>query len=293
MDIEKQTSWGFLVALDMFLGGMGAGTFIIGFILCQLGIMKSLAVTSMLLGPVFVVIGMIFLLLEAGWSLKSYRLFIGLPKSWMSRGWLIQILYIILALACVLPSFWIPEWIDSGVGMVLGIIALILALAIGAYHGMILNEARAIPLWSSSIMPLLTFLTALCSGVGLLLSISPAYVGLYGSVEVVSSMSILGIAGIALIIGKLITMWSLINSRPSATYVASIRRIRAPIIADVICLILALLLLTLSLWIVREVHIMWIFPISGALLLAEGFIIRYFILRGGTYLPLKIFPVFL
>jgi formate-dependent nitrite reductase membrane component NrfD len=288
MDIEKQTSWGVLVALDMFLGGMGTGAFIMGFILYQLGIMKSLAITGMLLGPVFVILGLICLLLELGSPLKSYRLFMGLSTSWMSRGGLIQILHIISALAYVLPSFWIPEWLDSGVGMALVIIALILALAIGAYHGMILNEARAIPLWSSSIMPLLTFLTALCSGLGLLLSISPAYVGLYGSAEVVSSMSILGIAGITLIIGKLITIWSLINSRPSATYVASIRRIWAPIIVDVVCLILALFLLSLGLVIGEETHFMWISLISGVLLLAGGFIIRYSILRAGYYAPLQI-----
>jgi formate-dependent nitrite reductase membrane component NrfD len=288
MTLERQNSWGVLAALDMFLGGIGAGAFAVGFMLRLLGEMEWLAVTGMVLGPVFVATGMIFLLLEAGSSLKSYRLLQGLSTSWMSRGGLIQILFIIFGLGYALPGFWLPEWLGSGGGIAVGSVALVLALAIAAYHGMIMSQARAIPLWSSSVLPLLSFFTALCTGLGILLSISPAYTGLYSTNEVVVSMGKLGIAGIALIIGKLITTWYLVSSSPNDTYVASIRSMRAAIIADVVCLILALFLLSFGLAIGEETFFMWTSLVSGALLLAGGFIIRYSILRAGYYAPIQI-----
>ena len=289
MALERQTSWGGLVALDMFLGGIGAGAFTVGFILALLGEMKWLAVTGIALGPILVILGLICLLLEVKSPLRSYRLFSGLSTSWMSRGGLIQILYILLGLGYALPSFWLSGWLDSGAGIALGSVALVLALAIIAYHGMILSEARAIPLWSSSVLPVLSFFIALCTGLGLLLLVSPAYVGLYGSTEVVKVLSILGIVGIASIIGQLISIWSLISLRPNATYVESIRRLTMPIIAVVVCLILALFLLSLGLGIGEVTPFMWTSLISGALLLAGGFIIRYSILRAGYYAPLHIF----
>ena len=288
MTLERQNAWGTLAALDMFLGGIGAGAFAVGFMLRLLGEMEWLAVTGMVLGPVFVAIGMIFLLLEAGSPLKSYRLFQGLATSWMSRGGLIQILFVIFGLGYTLPGFWLPEWLVSGGGIAVGSVALVLALAIAAYHGMIMSQARAIPLWSSSVLPLLSFFTALCTGLGLLLSISPAYTGLYGNTEVVSSMGILGIVGIALIIGKLITTWYLVSLNINDTYVASVRSMRAAIIADVVCLILALFLLSFGLAVGEETYFMWTSLISGTLLLAGGFIIRYSILRAGYYAPIQI-----
>jgi formate-dependent nitrite reductase membrane component NrfD len=288
MALERQTSWGSLVAFDMFLGGMGAGAFTVGFILALIGEMKWLAVTGVVLGPVLVILGLICLLLEVKLPLRSYRLLSGLSTSWMSRGGLMQILYILLSLGYALPSLWLSGWLDSGAGIAIGSLALVLALAIMAYHGMILSEARAIPLWSSSVLPVLSFFTALCTGLGLLLLVSPAYVGLYGDTEVVNAMGILGILGIAFIIGELITIWSFISLQPNATYVASIRSIRTPIIADVICLISALFLLSLGVGIGEETPFIWTSLISGALLLAGGFIIRYSILRAGYYVPLQI-----
>jgi formate-dependent nitrite reductase membrane component NrfD len=66
MAMEKQTSWGRLVALYMFLGQTGAGIYAAGFILGLRSDLKQLAVTGMVLGPVLVIIGLICLLLEAG-----------------------------------------------------------------------------------------------------------------------------------------------------------------------------------------------------------------------------------
>jgi len=62
-----------------------------------------------------------------------------------------------------------------------------------------------------------------------------------------------------------------------------------PIVAVVVCFILALFLLSLSLGIGEVTHSIWTSLISGVLLLAGGFTIRYSILKAGYYAPLHIF----
>ena len=282
MTMERQTSWGNVVVLYMFLAGTGAGIYTAGFILGLISDLRWLAATGMLLGPILVICGMLFLLTHAGSPLKSYRLFKGLPTSWLSRGGLMQFLFIIFGLACALPGFWLSGWLGSGAGITLGSIALVLALAIATYHGMALTESKAIPLWSSSVLPLLSFFMALCTGLGLLLLISPAY----GSSEVAKAAGILGIIGIAFIVGELVSIWSLMGTHATAIYTESIRRIRTPVITSVICMFLALLLLGL---VISEANnFIWAFPISGILLLAGGFITRYSIIKGGFYIPLRV-----
>lgn len=172
--------------------------------------------------------------------------------------------------------------------MALGSIALVLALVIATYHGMVLTESRAIPLWSSAVLPLLSFFIALCTGLGLLLLISPAYLVLYGGTGVVKGVGILGIAGMAFIVGELISVWSLMSTHSGAIYTESIRRLRMPIIVSVICLFLAFLLL-LGFVIGGELtHFIWSSLLSGVLLLGGGFVTRYSILKAGYYVPLRI-----
>jgi formate-dependent nitrite reductase membrane component NrfD len=286
MVMERQTSWGGLAALYMFLSGTGAGIYTAGFILGLISNLRWLAVTAITLGPILVIAGLLCLLLEVGKPLRSYRFLEGLSTSWMSRGGLIQIVFVILGLGYVLPGFWLPEWLSSGGGITLGSIALVLAVAVATYHGVALAEFKAIPLWSSSVLPLLSFFTALCAGLGLLLLISPAYIGIYAGREVMQAVGILGIAGIALIVGKLISLWSLMNIRSSAISTESTSRLRMPIIASAICLFLALLLL-IGLVFGGVTYFIWASPISGVLLLASGFITRYSILKRGYYVPLR------
>jgi len=288
MAIERQTVWGNLVIIDTFLGGIGAGIFPVSVILYFLTEMRETAIIGMLLGPILVIAGLICLLLEVGSRspLKIYRvlLFPGLLTSWMSRGALIQILYIIFGLGYVVPAFWLDRWLESVGGLVTAIIACILALIIAAYHGLLLSQARAIPLWSCSVLPLLSFFTALSTGLGLMLLISLAYIN--ANIEKV--FSILGIAGGAFIVGELISIWSLLSLRPNLTYSESIKRLMKPMSVVIACLILPLILLVYGLSPYGITHLVWISAFSGILLLVGGFIIRYSIIRAGHYYSLQI-----
>jgi formate-dependent nitrite reductase membrane component NrfD len=289
MDLERQNAWGTLAVLDMYLGGAGAGAFAVGFMLNLLGDMRLLALAGSLGGPLLVIAGTVMLLIEAGSPLKAYRLFTGLTTSWMSRGGLINALFIIFGLAYALPGLWTTEWLNSGAGAVIGSVAFVLALVTAAYHGMIMSQARGIPLWSSSVLPVLSFITALGTGSGLVLAVAPVFFGRYDAVMVESTLAALAVTGMSLATGGLITLWYLASQHPNATYVASVRRIRIAIMIDVACLLLAMLLLAQGLTTGEDVSYAWIAPISGVALLVGGFVIRYSILKAGYYTPMRVY----
>jgi formate-dependent nitrite reductase membrane component NrfD len=289
MAMERQNTWGTLAALDMFLGGAGAGAFAVGFILNMLDDMKLLALAGTLAGPLLVIAGTVMLLIEAGSPLKAYRLLTGLSTSWMSRGGLIHALFIIFGLAYAVPGIWQSAWVDSAAGAVLGAVAFVLALVTAAYHGMIMSQARGIPLWSSSVTPVLSFITALSTGSGFLLAVAPAFFSAYEAAAVESAMTALAIVGMCMATGGLITLWYLAVQQPNATYVASVRRIRIAIMVDVACLLLAILLLAYGLTLGEEASLIWMAPVSGVALLAAGFLIRYSIVKAGYYTPLRVF----
>jgi formate-dependent nitrite reductase membrane component NrfD len=283
MAIERQTSWGRLVALAMFLGGTGAGIYVAGFIMGFISGLSLLVVTSMVLGPVLVIAGLICLLMHSGTPLQAYRLFKGLSKSWMSRGGLLELLFIVLGFGYTLPGLWFTGWLNSIAGIILGSITLVLALVIAAYHGVLLAANKGIPFWSSSVMPLLSFIIALSTGLGLLLLLSPVFGGFYSGKEMIQTINIVVGGGVVLICGQLLGLWSLMST---ASRAKTTGLLRTSIFASVSCVSVALLLLLVQ-W-TKVIDSVWTFPVSGLLLLAGGFIIRDLMLRGGYYVPLKV-----
>jgi formate-dependent nitrite reductase membrane component NrfD len=279
--INKQTSWGLNVVLYMFFSGIGAGVYTAIFLLTLAGALKQTTYHAILIGPIAVIIGLICLLLEVGSPLQSVRIFRGLLTSWMSRGGLIQLLFVLLGFGYALPGFWFAEWFDSMAGLTIGFIGLALALAIAIYHGIALTEYKRVPLWSSSVMPLLSLYTALETGLGVLLiliSVDSKQVGQFASIPEV--------CGIALTLAEIIVIGSLIGTTTNTVYNYSVRGMKVSMIAEIVCLFLALLFLCLEIAGVTYYTIS--FPISGILMLVGGFIIRYSVLKGGYYLPVRI-----
>lgn len=285
--LQRQASWGSLVAFAMFFGGAGAGAYATGFILMFISGVKWLGITGMMWGSIFVMVGLVFLGIHSRSPLKAFRIFAGLSESWMSRGGLIEILFITLALGYVLPGFWITGWLGSGIGLLIGGVALILALVVATYHGILLTEAIGVPLWTSSVMPLLSLFMALITGVGLLLMIAPGLRDLHSSEEMTRGLEALSIMGMACIIGELIGVWSLMSIRSREAYEESIKTLKTPVTVSIVCLVSALVLL-LDLCIGATGSMMWVASASGVLLLAGGFMIRYAILKAGYYRQLQV-----
>ena len=108
---HKQTSWKIPAVLNLTLGGMGAGFYLIALLLIfppQGADMTQVFVQTAvfkLLGPLLVSVGLISLTTEAGHPLKSIYLLVNLRHSWMSREALAGGIFILAAgLDWLIPS---------------------------------------------------------------------------------------------------------------------------------------------------------------------------------------------
>jgi len=262
----------------MFLGGTGAGLYAVSFILILLGGNSELARIGVLVGPLLMAVGLLFLLLELGAPKNIFRILVGLSTSWMSRGALLQILFILISLIYALPAFWQTSWLLSGAGLIIGSIGFLLALISAIYHGLFISKAKGVAFWSSPVMPILSMATAVSSGIGFLLLIFLAY----PQAATALTIQVIIFTGIAVIIAQLIIIWSLLNLNIGITYNKSIKAGSTKLAISLILLFLSLILLISGLWIGDTLNLFWGALIAGLLLVVGGFMIRLTIISSGN-----------
>ena len=157
-----QTDWvegrGIFLILAFYLGGLGAGLYIIS--------LYFNFFAGMVTGFLIVLIGksgshLIYL----GKPLRAWRGFAKPQTSWISRGLIAILIFLIpaaLQLGAMLP--WLP-W--TGDNLALQVFVFIGAFALMAYTGFALSAVRAIPAWNTSMMPVLFITYSILGGAGL------------------------------------------------------------------------------------------------------------------------------
>lgn len=152
----RQTLWGRLAVANFFLGGAGAGAYVVGAILAGLERSPILVVGSVL-GPALVAAGFLCVAVEAGRPLRAPLVLTRIRRSWMSRELWVGGAFVLFAVADLLRP--LLAWRIGAVAS-----ALLLTLAQGA----ILSRAKAVSAWSVPLMPVLFLVSALVSGAGVL-----------------------------------------------------------------------------------------------------------------------------
>lgn len=153
---ERQTLWGRLAVANFFLGGAGAGGYVVGVILWGLERTPVFALASVL-GPLLVLSGFLCVALEAGRPLRGFRVLRRIRSSWMSRELWAGGLFIATAAA----DLFLP-W--GG----FQIVALWAALLLLVAQGSILSEARGVAAWDSPLLPFVFVASGLVTGAGVL-----------------------------------------------------------------------------------------------------------------------------
>ncbi len=292
-NLKGQREWGWLITLYVFLAGLGGGAFLFSFILIVIGKYTAVAKIGALIGPVLVSLGSALLLFDLGSAAKAYRLFTTpatLVSSWMIRGAWILTAFIILGFAYALPSFdlfsWLPWEQTSGLGLVLGMAAALLSLVVAVYPGLLLGVIKSIPLWNTSALPPLFFLSGMDTGLALLVLIALAH----PAAAVAQDLSLLTTIDAALIILLLIALaaYMEIVRNSGATAAASVRLLATPLfIAGVV---VAGLLLPLSLYIYSAYQPdASAFPdaLASCLLLCGGLLLRWSVIRSGIRIVVR------
>ena len=155
--------WDWIIALYLFLAGMGAGAFVLGVIAgwkCPDASKVKLA--GLVIAPVAVGV-VLMLMVDARAGLMNPLRFFGLlanPSSIMMWGVVLLSAFLLVGvveLALQWKTKKTPKWLD--------VVGVLLAVGVAGYTGMLLGDAHlAFPLWNQMVLPLLFLVSAASAG---------------------------------------------------------------------------------------------------------------------------------
>jgi formate-dependent nitrite reductase membrane component NrfD len=174
--LKPQKEWKEIIAIYLYLAGMGAGSFAIGTLINWFvnpsrtvylwDFPFNLAKAALLWGPILVAIGAPFLILDLGIKKRFLYACLNPRTSWVARGFIILSVFILIGLILIAKSVLPFEWLhpESILWIILEVIALAFAFGTALYTGILLKATKSIPLWNTYFLPLLFLVSALSTG---------------------------------------------------------------------------------------------------------------------------------
>jgi len=166
--MEHFFTWNYLIAIYLFLAGLSAGSAVIS----SIGEIVNKADERVrrigaYLAPFPVMLGLACLVLDLHRPLNFYKVLIHYnPTSVMSWGAFFLLVFPIAALAYAGLVYWN---INGTIRKVCTWLELILGVAVGIYAGLLLSAIYANPVWSNSIIAVLFFVSAISTGLCLII----------------------------------------------------------------------------------------------------------------------------
>ncbi len=278
VELTSQEEWSWLVAIDLFLGGLGGGLFLL-FQIFHLP--PSISILSLGL----VALGALVLLTELGHPLRAWRALLRPMSSWISRGVFFVTFFLIFGALYVAPAFaffsWLPWSSDTLGGKTVGVIAGLSAFLVTLYPGFVLSASPSIPFWNSPLLPVLFFLQSLMGASGIVFVISP--LGFYGS-----GVPAIYALGELLIVANLviIAIYLLVVKDSGLAAKEAVRHLNKGSLGwtfKVGVIVVGMILpLLVALWIPSAI------VLAGAFILIGSLLFRYCVLKAGVYVP---FPI--
>jgi formate-dependent nitrite reductase membrane component NrfD len=164
---QVQVEWRWLIAAYLFLAGVGGGAFLTGVIADLRGGADWALVSKIgvFLGVPCVLIGTLFLLADLGRPFNAWRVWMKPGTSWIARGTIIIVLFMIFA--AIQTAFWIwpfPGSIGNAHGAI-AILGAIFGFLTVIYTGLLLGYSQPIALWRTALLPVLFFVSAVSTGI--------------------------------------------------------------------------------------------------------------------------------
>jgi len=180
--MEHELTWGLPVILYLFLAGLGAGAVTVSAaILLRTGEYHGgsyfkLARYGALIGPIPVILGTCFIILELGRWDRAFNLYKVFNLSPMSIGsWLLalfiicSLLYALVFLPSFLPRF---ERLSRRIFPIMHTLSWVnvpLGIGVAVYTGILLGAMPSRPLWNSPILAMLFLVSALSTGIAVII----------------------------------------------------------------------------------------------------------------------------
>lgn len=164
--------WDAIIAIYLFLAGLGAGAFALGALTnwakTPAPTMKKVA---FIVAPVAVAVGTLMLVVDAHAGLMNPLRFFGLVANLGSvMAWGVIILSAFLVVSIVDLVILL---VKKGTPKALDVVGAVLAVCVAAYTGVLLGDAGvAFPLWNMAVLPILFIVSAASTGIAVTLLIT-------------------------------------------------------------------------------------------------------------------------
>lgn len=170
LDGQVQTEWRWLIAAYLFLAGVGGGAYLAGVIADIFGGPDWMTVSKIgiTLGLPCVLVGTLFLLADLGTPLNAWRVWMKPKTSWIARGTIIIVLFMIFSgihMGWLVWPFGSPLADDASTRHLVGIIGAVFAFLTVIYTGLLLGYSQPIALWNTALLPVLFFFSAVSTGI--------------------------------------------------------------------------------------------------------------------------------
>ena len=161
LSYTRQTEWidrrGLILWIAFYTGGLGGGLYLVSVFFNSLwGMFISWLIIAVIKGGAH--------LLYLGKPQRFWRIVLRPQSSWLARGFIFVMLFVIFGAAQLMFSYWLPA---TAVELVFKILTGITALVVAIYTGFVLNTVKAVPFWNSSLLPLLFVLCGVLGGFGI------------------------------------------------------------------------------------------------------------------------------
>ena len=170
-NVFPQETFGALIAVYFYLTGLSAGSFVLSTMAFVFGMekFKPIGKIGVILATLFLVMAPMALLVHVGQPFKVWHLFAHLnPTSPITWGSFLLTLY---PINCVIYGYFMFKG-NMRLTRLFGTIGIPLAIFVHGYTGFILALGKARALWNTALMPFLFLVSAMVSGIALMILIS-------------------------------------------------------------------------------------------------------------------------
>ena len=170
-DVFHGESWTILIAIYLYLTGLSAGSFVITALATVMGlkIFKPIGKIGISIAIFLLMLAPVFLIIELEQPVRFFTtLMIVNYTSPMSYGVFLLSIY---PINCIIYAFFMFRG-DQKMTKIFGLIGIPLAVSVHGYTGFILAVIRARPLWNTALMPPLFLISAILSGIAMMILVT-------------------------------------------------------------------------------------------------------------------------
>jgi len=167
-NIVHQGAFGLNIAIYFYLTGLSAGSFILSTLAYGFGMkqFKPIGKVGIILATLLLIIAPFFLLIHIGMPFRAWHLFIYL--NWLSPITWGSFLLLLYPINCIVYGYFMFKE-NLRLTRVFALIGIPLAVSVHGYTGFILAFGKARPLWNTALMPILFLVSAIVSGIALMI----------------------------------------------------------------------------------------------------------------------------